>query len=200
MFNPPNPRWPSVALLRSELATNWPLILMCILLCVIDIVSRVMPNGNEQSALSNRGNLTSPVAQALGPDLYALYMAKLSDYSDSLTQVPSRSPDEPTDVSSSAGARDDPLVWDAAQHSYRLVAIFSDAERFAVLQRTHNETAVSEVIEARVGDSLDGFVIASMSAHELLVTDGVSNTAELRLFEPLPQIGDGDGDGDGSSL
>lgn len=190
MLNSSNSRWPAIALLRSELAIYWPLVAICVVFCAIDIANRVMLNGDKQRASSNRDNAAVSVARSLDLGLYTSYMEKLSNYSDSLTQPPPKSAYDLGAGSQITGARDGSTVWRATHHSYRLVAIFTAGERFAVLQRTHNKTAVSEVIEARIGDNLDGFVIGSMTVRELLATDADGNTADLRLFERLSQDGD----------
>ena len=186
MVDPSKSQLPVIVRLRSELATYWPLVLACVLLCAVDLTNRLMAGGDYPRTLGDRDNLaTLSVTEVLDRSLYMVYVTKLSDYSDSLIKVPPESSGELTAQSGGMGADDEPMAWRTAKHSYRLMAIFTAGERFAVLKRTRNDTAVTELIEARVGDTLDGFVVGSMTVRGLLVTDADGDTAELRLFEPL---------------
>jgi hypothetical protein len=179
---------PYINWLRNEVATHWPVVFVCCLLCLVDLLSRVMVNGDEPRVPSTSEKVTvASMPQPLDVGLYTTYINKLTAYNDNLTQASPVETVEPP----SYDRQDDSVDWYTTQYSYRLMAIFHAQERFAVLKRTHNDTGITDLINARAGDSLGGFLVGELTIHGLEVKHSDGDIVQLRLFEPLAANDDG---------
>jgi hypothetical protein len=80
-------------------------------------------------------------------------------------------------------------VWRGIGYDYRLLGIFGGLDRLAVLHRTNQETAAVDVVDLRIGDSLDGFTLSSISKHSVIATQASKDDIELVLFQPTQDTG-----------
>lgn len=81
-------------------------------------------------------------------------------------------------------------VWNTGQFHFKLLAIFSGGERFAVLERFEPVTGTKRIVEFRVGDAIDEYSVNKISNHQVFVTGLAGERAELKLFEPILAKGD----------
>lgn len=77
--------------------------------------------------------------------------------------------------------------WESGVFSYRLIAIAKRSERFAVFDRTQNSTDVRDVIELRLGESIDEYLVTDISVKGVTLTAGSKEAVRLTLFEQTNQ-------------
>lgn len=73
--------------------------------------------------------------------------------------------------------------WRAGELSYKLIALVENSERFAVLYSLDNEAGGRELIELRLGDSIEGYTVSELLAKRLLLTSENGGQVTLALFE-----------------
>ena len=74
-------------------------------------------------------------------------------------------------------------VWNSANHSFRLLAIFDAQEKFAVLHMMDSQTGDKEVLEVYEGDELDGFLMEKIFLQSVYFVAPNNRKVELALFK-----------------
>jgi hypothetical protein len=130
---------------------------------------------NELPAVSSAPNL--------GKVAYSAYLAKLHNFSE--PAVPAK---EVASESQGISEAQDSLRGSAVglklgEHRYRLVAIFREDDRFAVLEQLSDKGGVAGLIKGRLGDELGGFNIAAISDNFLELKNSVGTSVRMTVFE-----------------
>jgi hypothetical protein len=122
----------------------------------------------------------------LAPITYDGYMEKLARYvagPESENVLPKENALDDFDALTGGN------VWRGIGYDYRLIGIFGGAGRLAVLHRTNQETAVVDVVDMRIGDSLDGFTLSSISKRSVIATQPNKEDIELVMFQLTQDTG-----------
>ena len=115
----------------------------------------------------------------------ALYLEKLEALDPILEEVVPKVVDAVSDVEvprQSGGA-----AWDTEDFSYRLSAIARRLDIFAVLDRVQKSTGTRHLIEARLGESINGYAVTDLSLKGITLVGEDNKTVRLTLFEPTSQ-------------
>jgi|GEM_PF-5388589 len=172
----------AISVLR--LKQYWLVWAICLLLCAVDLSARFLLNDGYNKLVRQVGAPQSQQAiPILGGDLLDAYGLKLSQAIN--TEEPAAedvSLNEPPDIPVSLG------FWEGSEYSYQLLAVLKGARQFAVLYRTENESKSADIIEAKVGDSLNEFVVKSMSGNSLVLQGPDTDYIELLLFRPASHM------------
>lgn len=68
--------------------------------------------------------------------------------------------------------------------SYKLTGLVESSERFGVLYSLDNDSGAKELIELRVGDSVQGYSVSEVLDKKLSLISGDGDQITLTLFEP----------------
>jgi hypothetical protein len=74
--------------------------------------------------------------------------------------------------------------WGTSNYRFRLLGIFEAADKFAVLNRISLSTAEQDLIDVRVGDEIDGFLIKAITTYSITAATEVGERMEMTLFQP----------------
>ena len=159
----------------------WPVLIFWLFIFFTDILNRlVFSVAVDNIDLYSNKIASSMQSISLSDRSFTAYQAKLSRYHQK-NQVVTELKLEP--LAADSVGRDNNVLR-SAQYSYRLLAVFGADEHFAVLHRSHNQTGVIDMIEVRVGDNFEGFLVNELFATGLTAVHLSGEIAELRLFRP----------------
>ena len=169
-----------------DLVRHWHIILLWIVFCVFDATQRLMFSDAEKIDIKVAKPSAFSKPPRLGTTTYDVYMEKLARFAAKPESEEVRlQEDSLVDFDDLAGGS----VWQGTGYDYRLLGIFGGLGRLAVLHRTNQETAAVDVIDARVGDSLHGFTISSISKRSVVAMQDNKEYVELVLFQPTHSAG-----------
>lgn len=129
-------------------------------------------SGVEQSSL-----VVEPQAR-LTADLYATLTARLKRE----LKVPSETGSDEVEPLADM-VPDESYILRSSNYSYRLLGLFKRGDRFAVLERTSVVAQQSNLIDVRVGDELDDYLLTSISKRAIEARNSAGEVIALRLFE-----------------
>ena len=174
----------NIGKLQSDRMAIWPIIGLWVLVGVADAWNRLLLSDHGQ--MSNRPDqfgLEIETPLRLERSRYEYYLTRLmgeTEEPDTSVVAPTENQDTP--MNSFLPGEED--AWSTSTHRYRLLAIFEAVDKFAVLDRLDLKTSTRDLLEVRIGDEIDGFVLDSISKHK--VSGGTENgdRMEMTLFLP----------------
>lgn len=162
----------------------WPVYLFWAVLFSADTLTRLVFGvaGNyDKEPYFDRSVLPPPLYPVLDVQSHIGYLANLSRFE----QKKKGTALSDSEVSGEIfNTRPSDGVWRLGQYDYRLLAVFGGHDLFAVLYRSHSQTGHIELVEARVGDHLEGFLVEKLSMAGLMATHPLGETKELLFFQP----------------
>lgn len=163
-----------------------PIAIICVSLAIGDVVSRFKLI--HHSAASDTGadtNLPGILEfERLGGDLLKSYTAKLPNYQNEndKTILPDEI-DTETDEVLSVDINERHGFWRNDNFSFKLLGVIEHHETVAVLDRFDHISGERDLIEARVGDKIGGFVMSNIAGNLVTLEVGLSESRLLRMFE-----------------
>jgi hypothetical protein len=163
----------------------WPVTIFWFAIATSDLLQRFSYSATDNSnpnALAVDLEI-NPVVR-LSDDLYQQYRLKLSERK---TDTEPESVADSATMETAGNSWQDAGVLQLIDHNYRLLATFASDKRFAVLSRYHKDSGLADLVEVRVGDSLEGFVIDKIMGHKIIAFDADRTRAELALFTRIDE-------------
>lgn len=153
-------------------------LLTTLVLCIIDLVGRVLPSSVSQISMDiSKVEVQLEPRWQLDGAMHEQYLKKLSGFLVSATEVAAGS-----DITSDSGPEGD--YWHSDMHKYKLQGIFRGGKMFAVLERISKSDSRREILQLSEGDAFDGFTVDSISPMGILALSPSGEHLKLALFKP----------------
>lgn len=158
---------------------HWPIFAFWLVAMVYDAVTRLdNPHLSQSAGRVDQDELIVEPQAKLSADLYATLIERLN--LQRATPADARSGDFGS-LAESKG--DESYIWRSPMNAYRLVAVFKQRDRFAVVERLGHGGDRSELIDVLLGDDLDGYEVFFITEHSISVRHGDGSIIRLRLFD-----------------
>ena len=161
-----------------------PVILILLALAVSDVFTRLLPSPDR----SYTKRVSVPVYLEprlhLGESQHEAYLKKIHIYDLGRPEL------SPVLTESLAQEAPDHSLLRSNMITFRLLAIFKERENYAVLERFNDQSGAREVLEARVGDELEGYRVSRLSTKGVTFSRPGFSDVVLRLFEMSQRNGD----------
>ena len=175
----------SIALVKAELwdARLMPVLGIVVLMVMVDFVSRLTVETHDVTALQWRDIEEFEVLQ-LRESMHTGYLNKLSALTDtSTTEFLPLETHSPSGIDIDAAAGVNIGYWRATQFSFKLLAIIVGDDHFAVFDRVEDTSGEHALVEVRVGDFIDGFLVKKMTVSSVTVFSESSSPTVLQMFQ-----------------
>ncbi|MDA9371654.1 hypothetical protein N9R09_00955 [Porticoccaceae bacterium] len=174
--------FPRLPVSLSVLLRVWPVVLFWILLGALDLQQRLLWSfGNNKQIHLNERSASHEGPLILNRSQYEDYLLKISTDNDDAEAAPELLAEVEDDLSLDVNGNES---WGTSNYRFRLLGIFEAADKFAVLNRISLSTAEQDLIDVRVGDEIDGFLIKAITTYSITAATEVGERMEMTLFQP----------------